>query len=54
MSTTPALATADELFVMPDDGFRYELVRGNSSVCHLPVVSMGRSPSTSLWRSTSL
>jgi Uma2 family endonuclease len=28
MSTTPALATADELFVMPDDGFRYELVRG--------------------------
>jgi Uma2 family endonuclease len=28
MSTTPTLATADELFMMPDDGFRYELVRG--------------------------
>jgi Uma2 family endonuclease len=28
MSTTPALATADELFMRPDDGFRYELVRG--------------------------
>jgi Uma2 family endonuclease len=28
MSATPTLATADELFVMPDDGFRYELVKG--------------------------
>ena len=28
MSTTPTLATADELFAMPDDGFRYELVKG--------------------------
>jgi Uma2 family endonuclease len=28
MSTTPTLTTADELFMMPDDGFRYELVRG--------------------------
>jgi Uma2 family endonuclease len=28
MSTTPTLATAEELFMMPDDGFRYELVRG--------------------------
>jgi Uma2 family endonuclease len=28
MSTTHTLATADELFVMPDDGFRHELVRG--------------------------
>jgi Uma2 family endonuclease len=28
MSTTPTLATADELFRLPDDGFRYELVRG--------------------------
>jgi Uma2 family endonuclease len=28
MSTTPTLTTADELFVMPDDGFRCELVRG--------------------------
>jgi Uma2 family endonuclease len=28
MSTTHTLTTADELFVMPDDGFRYELVRG--------------------------
>ena len=28
MSTTPTLATADELFMMPDDGFRYELVKG--------------------------
>jgi hypothetical protein len=28
MSTTHTLVTADELFVMPDDGFRYELVRG--------------------------
>lgn len=28
MSTTPTLATADELFMLPDDGFRYELVRG--------------------------
>jgi Uma2 family endonuclease len=28
MSTTPTLATADELFAMPADGFRYELVNG--------------------------
>jgi Uma2 family endonuclease len=28
MSTAPILATADELSVMPDDGFRYELVKG--------------------------
>jgi Uma2 family endonuclease len=28
MSTTHTPATAGELFVMPDDGFRYELVRG--------------------------
>jgi Uma2 family endonuclease len=28
MSTTPTLATADELFMLPDDGFRYELVKG--------------------------
>jgi Uma2 family endonuclease len=28
MSTTSTLVTADELFKMPDDGFRYELVRG--------------------------
>ena len=28
MSTTPTLTTADELFMMPDNGFRYELVRG--------------------------
>jgi len=28
MSTTHILTTADELFVLPDDGFRYELVRG--------------------------
>jgi Uma2 family endonuclease len=28
MSTTSSPATADGLFVMPDDGFRYELVRG--------------------------
>ena len=28
MCTTPTLTTADELFMMPDDGFRYELVRG--------------------------
>jgi Uma2 family endonuclease len=28
MSTTPTLTTADELFLMPDDGFRYELVKG--------------------------
>jgi Uma2 family endonuclease len=28
MSTTRTLATADELFGMPDDGFRYELVKG--------------------------
>ena len=28
MSTTHTLVTADELFVMRDDGFRYELVRG--------------------------
>jgi Uma2 family endonuclease len=28
MRTTPTLTTADELFMMPDDGFRYELVRG--------------------------
>jgi Uma2 family endonuclease len=28
MSTTTTLTTADELFMMPDDGFRYELVRG--------------------------
>jgi Uma2 family endonuclease len=28
MSTTPTLATADELLMMPDDGFRYELVKG--------------------------
>ena len=28
MSTTRTLTTADELFMMPDDGFRYELVRG--------------------------
>jgi Uma2 family endonuclease len=28
MSTTHTLTTADELFVMPDDGFRYELVKG--------------------------
>jgi Uma2 family endonuclease len=28
MSTTHTMATADELFMMPDDGFRYELVKG--------------------------
>jgi Uma2 family endonuclease len=28
MSTTHTLTTADELFAMPDDGFRYELVKG--------------------------
>ena len=28
MSTTRTLATADELFRLPDDGFRYELVKG--------------------------
>jgi Uma2 family endonuclease len=28
MSTTHTLTTADELFVMPDDGLRYELVKG--------------------------
>jgi Uma2 family endonuclease len=28
MRTTHTLTTADELFVMPDDGFRYELVSG--------------------------
>jgi Uma2 family endonuclease len=28
MSTTHTLTTADELFLMPDDGFRYELVKG--------------------------
>jgi Uma2 family endonuclease len=28
MSTTSALMTADELFLMKDDGFRYELVKG--------------------------
>jgi Uma2 family endonuclease len=28
MSTTKHLVTAEELFRMPDDGFRYELVRG--------------------------
>jgi Uma2 family endonuclease len=28
MSTTPTLATADELLMLPDDGFRYELVKG--------------------------
>src|SRR5919109_84876 len=28
MSATHTLTTADELFLMPDDGFRYELVRG--------------------------
>ena len=28
MSTTHTLVTADELFVMRDDGFRHELVRG--------------------------
>lgn len=28
MSTTKTLITADDLFAMPDDGFRYELVKG--------------------------
>jgi Uma2 family endonuclease len=28
MSTTQTLTTADELFMMPDDGLRYELVKG--------------------------
>jgi Uma2 family endonuclease len=28
MRTTPTLVTADELFMMPDDGFRYELIEG--------------------------
>lgn len=28
MSTTRTLTTADELLIMPDDGFRYELVKG--------------------------
>jgi Uma2 family endonuclease len=28
MSTTPTLVTANELCALPDDGFRYELVRG--------------------------
>src|SRR4028118_1482070 len=28
MSTTTHLTTADELLLMPDDGFRYELVEG--------------------------
>jgi Uma2 family endonuclease len=34
MSTTPTLTTADQLFMMPDDGFRYELVRGK--IRHMP------------------
>ncbi len=42
MSTTHTLTTADELFMMPDDGFRYELRRESSDVCRLPVVSMGQ------------
>ena len=28
MATTTQLMTAEELLDMPDDGFRYELVRG--------------------------
>ena len=28
MDTTPRLMTAEELLHMPDDGFRYELIRG--------------------------
>ena len=28
MTTTPRLMTAEELLHMPDDGFRYELIRG--------------------------
>lgn len=28
MSTTTSLMTADELFALPDDGFRYDLVKG--------------------------
>src|SRR5918992_440902 len=28
MSTTTQLVTADELFAIPSDGFRYELVKG--------------------------
>jgi len=28
MSTSKTLTTADELFNMPDDGFRYEVVKG--------------------------
>src|SRR5919108_4163740 len=28
MGTTPMLATADESFAMPADGFRYELITG--------------------------
>ena len=28
MATTTKLMTAEELLEMPDDGFRYELVRG--------------------------
>jgi hypothetical protein len=42
MSTTPVLVTADELFMLPDDGFRYELVKGE--LRRMPAVaSMGRS-----------
>ena len=28
MTTKPKLITADELLLMPDDGYEYELVRG--------------------------
>jgi Uma2 family endonuclease len=28
MNTTTSLLTADEFFAMPDDGFRYDLVKG--------------------------
>ncbi len=33
MSTTLQQMTADELFAMPKDGFRYELVKGELKKC---------------------
>lgn len=31
--------TADELLAMPDDGFLYELIRGELSECHLRLLA---------------
>ncbi len=39
MPTRTRPVTAEELLRMPDDGFRYELVKGNRGRCRMPGTS---------------